>query len=148
MKDFRGVELLRRGTVATLTIRRPVQRHDLYGRVSDLTEKAIDYRAVQQHVPSRTSGLSEDHVRDPLVARKLDQRVGNSSPFQLDYITAQLFGEANVLLQHSMGVRIDPARFVAWRFYVHSDPIRRQAARDARARSQDAFGAIARRHCD
>src|ERR1051326_2069644 len=118
----------------------------LHRRVAHFVEKTIDYRTVQQHVPTRARRLSKDHVRNAFATRKIDQRIGNVPPFELHNPRAELLRKLNVLLERGVVFRLDPADLFAWRLDVNCIPIGREPPGDSRACAQQFLRTAARGH--
>src|SRR5215813_8071166 len=133
-------------SLRTIMIRagsRSLEWYDVNARIADFTQKAIDDRAVQQHVPTRTRRLAEDYMCDPFFARVINERIGDATAFKFHDFCAEGFSEANVFVQDNVIVWIDAAGLLLGGFNIDSDPIRRQPPGDAGARAQDSFGAFA-----
>src|SRR6478672_11418415 len=75
---------------------RLLHRDDLHGDVAHFGEEAIEYRAAEKDVEARAHGLSEDDVRDALLLRKADQRVGDILFIQGDDLCAKVLGHAAI----------------------------------------------------
>src|SRR5262249_30311801 len=69
------------------------ERHDLHGRVARLVQEAVDDRPAQQNVPTGARRLAENHVRDALAPRKINQRIGDVIALQFNHLRAEFFGE-------------------------------------------------------
>src|SRR5262245_43805242 len=83
-----------RGALARITV---LQRHDLHRRVTRLIQEAVDNRAAQQNVPTRTRRLAENDVSDALAPGEIDQRVGDIGALQFDHLGAEFLGETQAL---------------------------------------------------
>ena len=67
---------------------------------------------MNQDVPTRSRALTENHLGYAFTLREIDQRIGNSTGFQLNYLRPKFLSKANVLLQRCMIRRLDETGFL------------------------------------
>src|ERR1051326_8645145 len=118
----------------------------LHRRVAHFVEKTIDYRPVQQDVPTRARRLSKDHVRDAFATRKIDQRIGDVSRFEFHNARAELLRKLNVLLERGVVFGLDASHLFARCLDINRVPIGREPSGDSRACAQEFLRTAARRH--
>src|SRR5262245_52554275 len=99
--------LLRRFILLTPARVGPFQRHDLHRRVAHFVQEAVDDRAAQQNVPTRTRRLAEHHVSDALAPGEIDQRVGDVGALQFYYLRAEFLSETQALRERDVILRVD-----------------------------------------
>src|SRR6478672_7058061 len=68
----------------------PTHRHNLHSGVPDVSQEAIDDGSMDEKIPSGTRRLAENHMRNPLSLRELDECIGHLRALQLHDLGAQL----------------------------------------------------------